>query len=252
MDEHPEFWENLPHEYSGGEELRRAELAYHQEQDKAFFWIPIAITDNKLGIVLPFSRSLAPGSQTAARPQNRAHPGTDFVKPEDVVRCAEEYFGIKDGAFLYNDDLGFVQFLGTIETPGLLFGTNKEFVVVGPDYSKNATQVQVFGGGIASGAPIPAAANPDNPRSYYFGNDVGGNAKWLYATHIHEIGNSLALLTGKFDYKPGSRPKTYKDERVKPNEEQIGRYGHDDPGVVFEDCVFGGQVRSDGTINKPK
>lgn len=63
------FVNNLPHEYRGGEQ-QRAEQSYQDRQDDAFFWIPIAITDNRLGIRLPFSRSPVSGNLIGTEPQD--------------------------------------------------------------------------------------------------------------------------------------------------------------------------------------
>lgn len=76
----------------------------------------------------------------------------------------------------------------------------------------------------------------------YIGSDVVGMPSrfsdiFVMATWIHELGNALEKITGnKLDL-----PADYKE-----------RYGHDDAGVAFEECVFGGKVLPHGGLDRPK
>lgn len=80
------------------------------------------------------------------------------------------------------------------------------------------------------------------PRQPYVAGDWPGSAFGQYGKFIHELGNALGFLTGKF-YLNIMEQRIYRDHSIRPTPEQIGRWeGDDDPGVVFEDCVFGRHV----------
>ena len=94
--------------------------------------------------------------------------------------------------------------------------------------------------GDTGGKLLVGYTDPGSPYVNAIANDAGMLIKGsqFLATWVHELGNSLSSIT-----------------RISPNvaSDAADRYdGDTDAGTAFEDCVFGGRVKSDGSVSPPR
>lgn len=165
-----------------------------------------------------------------------------FVNWTKVIECTRKLFGTSSEYFFYKPDRGRMQFRADISL-GEAFGYEiVNNVTITADLSQKVDWItRNTNAGIRGGVAY-AWTDPNRPDRPYIAGDWPGSAFGQYGKFIHELGNALGLLTDKF-YISWLGSRVYRDDRVKPTAEQIARYeGDDDPGVVFEDCVFGRHV----------
>jgi len=170
-------------------------------------------------------------------------PGTpDYVDSEKVLTCANDLFGFTQGGFVYKPESNQVSFQGYSEArrsalyPVLRRWVDDGWVYITPDNTLNSQQTSFNSGSTRKGGVASAYTDPDRPTRPYIANDISGIMH--YENWVHELGNSLSLLSGQYE-KPSGLPGIYHDEKIRPTAEMINQAGHDDPGVTFQHCVFG-------------
>ncbi|HEX6047282.1 MAG TPA: discoidin domain-containing protein [Pyrinomonadaceae bacterium] len=172
-------------------------------------------------------------------PQNpQDPPGTpDYVNSQAVKACAERLFGITQAGLDYQPGNGRIGFQGFDEKQSSMFDSNAGWMYITPNNSLNSYQISQVtnaalkgGGGVAFGY-----TDPKDPRHPYVANDIAGSMH--YRWFVHELGNALAFLTGKYHKSWLTGKYIYDDPSIRPNAAQISAAGEDDPGVTFSDCV---------------
>ena len=200
--------------------------------DMGYRWLPSFWTDSNGEV------SEIGGEYTS--PQKRGF--VDFGRVQD---CATQIFHVDKAALDWRPGEGIMRFdfYDPAQGPGWLtnHGLNPlgdplaGWFSVNPDLSKSLVQVARDNpfAGRTGGVPY-AYTSRTNPSHPYLPNDVNFNSQGFFGLFVHELGNALAYLTKKTN-----------DPNVRPTDEQQKRWGHSDPGVTFEDCVFGRPVSQD-------
>ena len=171
-------------------------------------------------------------------PQNPAQepPGTpDFVNSRAIKACAESLFGITQGGLDYQPGNGRISFQGFDGKQSSRFNSSAGWLYITPNNSKSSAQITAVTNAARYGGVAYGYTDPKDPRHPYVANDIGG--KFHYGMFVHELGNALAFLTGKYHISWLTGEKIYDDPSIRPNAAQISAAGHNDPGVTFEDCV---------------
>lgn len=176
--------------------------------------------------------------------ETEAEPKKPPTLSQRVRECAEKLFGVNMTIFVSSRP-----------------GQDGAFTGTGPDVLRHGGNISTFTiyndasslsqAGIGShwnlgGPAMGFTPNPDhpfnqangyNPYTNFTGNDIT-NSRVVQATQVHELGNSLARITGIYSTMNGT---------VSPPQ-----FGSDrDPGVAMERCVFGGDVNSNGQVINP-
>jgi hypothetical protein len=102
-------------------------------------------------------------------------------------------------------------------------------------------RINSYFGHSAAGKFVHGFTDTKEPFTNYIANDADIVLKGaeFFATWVHELGNSLAAITGIDPLKPADAAERY-DERTP------------DAGTAFEDCVFGGKVLPNGAVRPPR
>lgn len=197
------------------------------------------------GEYFPFGGFFGGGGGGTGTETPQELPGTpDFVNSEAVKKCAEKLYGITDGALTYRPDAGQVSFQGYDPNQDSFLKRMKNEVTGGsppgwlyitPNNSKNAAQVTADSRAALAGGVAYGYTDPKDPKHPYVAKDI--TQKMHYDYFIHELGNALALLTGKYHVSWMTGKGVYDDDSIRPTEQQISAAGHDDPGVAFQACV---------------
>jgi hypothetical protein len=101
-------------------------------------------------------------------------------------------------------------------------------------------KINSYFGNSAAGKFVAGYTDPKSPYVNAIANDASLELRGaeFFGTWVHELGNSLAAIT-----------------RLSPQvaADAADRYdGDKDAGTAFEDCVFGGHVRPNGSVSPPK
>jgi RHS repeat-associated protein len=169
-------------------------------------------------------------------------PGTpSFVNSRKVYECAQKLFQTSLEGLTYKPDRGLMQFQAEIPRHGYIWDS-REIVTITADLSQTVDWLTKMTNAARKGGSAYAWTDPNRPKQPYVARDFPGSAFGLYGKFVHELGNALGFVTGKFSLGYWGN-RNYYDDKIKPTPEQISRWeGDDDPGVVFEDCVFGRHV----------
>jgi RHS repeat-associated protein len=163
---------------------------------------------------------------------------------DKIAECAEKLFGVTMTNFVFSLPGQDGAFTGT--GPDVLKnkGNNATIIVYNDASSMSMSGIGTnwsLGGPVMGFTPNPNhpfnQAHGYDPYTNYTGNDLT-NTRAVQATQVHELGNSLAMITGIFSTMNGTiSPPQFGTDR--------------DPGVAMERCVFGGDVNSKGKLFKP-
>ena len=172
-----------------------------------------------------------------ADPQNpQEPPGTpNFVNSKAVKACAEKYFQITLAGLDYQPGNGRISFQGFDEKQSSMFNSRSGWLYITPNDSKSSFQISQVTNAALKGGVAYGYTDPRDPSHPYVANDISGSSHYFW--FIHELGNALAFLTGKYHVSWLTGEKVYDDSKIEPTAKQISRAGHNDPGVTFEDCV---------------
>jgi RHS repeat-associated protein len=198
---------------------------------------PSSNGDPAPGPARPLNERTGEGGSAGGNPQNpREPPGTpEFVNSEAVKACAEKLFGITEGGLDYQPGNGRIGFQGFNERQSSIFNSSAGWLYITPNNSKNSSQITADTHAGMRGGTAFGSTDPSDPSHPYIANDISGS--FQYGMFVHELGNALAFLTGKFHIAWLTGRQVYDDPNIRPSDKQRSTAGHDDPGVTFEDCV---------------
>jgi hypothetical protein len=177
------------------------------------------------------------GDFTGTDPQNPQEPPgpPDYVNSTAVKACAEKLFGITLAGLDYQPGNGRISFQGFDAKQSSMFDSSAGWLYITPNNSRSSSQITAATNAAMRGGVAFGETDPNDPSHPYVANDITGSMH--YGFFVHELGNALAFLTGKYHKSWLTGKFIYDDPKIEPNPRQVSAAGHNDPGVTFEDCV---------------
>ncbi len=198
--------------------------------------------------VLHFFRNFLPGSQLSFEHNSNLNPqnnkATNQFTPEQLERfktCLRDMFEVEYRSHRYEKG-GEAGFNGYTKRGAGWYSIFKigEFHVRTDQRSYSAQQLKIkhdkLGSGVVAGGNVWGYTDPKSPYVNAIANDAEIELKGneFLGLWVFELGNALSVITRLTpELQPG----------------QSDRYeGLKEPGVAFEDCVFGGKLNPNGGV----
>jgi YD repeat-containing protein len=255
-----DFWDNLPHEYTGGE-LLRGENNYVTSLNRTMYgrdttgtsgviWFPGEMGQTRARV--GFAHFIAPGSQNntgqtgTTGPQKTDPQQENLFKEDKFQQCLKDLFHVelvsRNWEFHTSGEKKFTTELRSTDPVGWwdwLFnsGENPSFTIE-TSFEQSGVNLGLRSGG---GGNLTYGMTPrDDPHHNFVAPESFVHGKLFgESIAVYELGNALGLLT---KYQPPIKdPGRYQGSVVKG-----------DVGGALVDCVYGGAVTEQGQIKPPK
>jgi hypothetical protein len=107
---------------------------------------------------------------------------------------------------------GRISFQGFDEKQSSMFDSSAGWLYITPNNSRNSSQITASTNAAMRGGVAFGETDPNDPSHPYVANDITGSMH--YGFFVHELGNALAFLTGKYHKSWFTGKFIYDDPRL--------------------------------------